>query len=248
MRTSSARSQPATERVAGLGRAWEQNLPLRGSMPVLGVEPSLHSLPQKETPMSWTKEEVRVIERAIGAPPSELLRAVQAAEAAGFQVPKDLRGMGVAQLERLPGISRVRAQYLAAALSRTAPKVVVTRHAALVQLLVERSIIPGDRGDGCCSVCGRPRHAEMLGYHAGPLCSCPEPRVLAHASEGDVRGAHVIGVLPLRLAALADRVTEIPLAVAPEDRGRELDIVRLREIAGDPVTYRVTVVPLTPGR
>lgn len=50
----------------------------------------------------------------------------------------------------------------------------------------------------------------------------------------------IIGVLPLALACLAESVTEIPLDLTPEDRGKELDINRLREIGGEPTTYKVT--------
>lgn len=87
--------------------------------------------------------------------------------------------------------------------------VVVTRHPALVALLRERGLIGADA------------------------------RVIAHASADDVRGRHVIGVLPLSLAALAASVTEVPLALGPADRGAELGIERLRAIAGEAVTYRV---------
>ena len=90
--------------------------------------------------------------------------------------------------------------------------IVVTRHAALVELLRERGII----GEGA--------------------------RVIEHASPEDVRGKHVIGVLPLALAALAASVTEIPLRLTPEMRGKELDLPTLREIAGEPVTYKVEVL------
>ena len=90
--------------------------------------------------------------------------------------------------------------------------VVVTRHPALVQLLQERGLIHEDTP------------------------------VLTHVTPEDVADQHVIGVLPLSLAAQARSVTEIPLALAPEDRGKELSIERLREIAGDAITYRVTVL------
>ena len=90
--------------------------------------------------------------------------------------------------------------------------IVVTRHPALVALLRERGIISDD------------------------------VTVIAHATPDQVRGQHVIGVMPLSLAALAASVTEVPLALTPDDRGRELDITRLRQIAGEPVTYRVTRV------
>jgi hypothetical protein len=87
--------------------------------------------------------------------------------------------------------------------------IVVTRHKALVELLLERDIVD-----------------ETV-------------PVIEHATPEQVRGKHVIGVLPLNLAALTLSVTEIPLNMSPEDRGKELGIERLREIAGDPVMYRV---------
>ena len=91
-------------------------------------------------------------------------------------------------------------------------KVIVTRHKALIDLLKKRGLADD---------------------------STP---VLAHASLEDVRDKHVIGVLPLSLAAAAAMVTEIPLKLTPELRGKELDIDTLREIAGDPVTYMVSRV------
>ena len=92
-------------------------------------------------------------------------------------------------------------------------EIVVTRHPALVTLLRERGIISAD---------------------------C---RVLEHATADDVRDKHVVGVLPLSLAALAAEVTEIPLAITPDMRGKELDLETLRSIAGEAVTYMVTVSP-----
>lgn len=88
-------------------------------------------------------------------------------------------------------------------------KIIVTRHPALVQYMTEEGICPA----------GTP--------------------VVAHATPEVVRGNHVYGVLPLHLAAEAALVTEVPLALTPEDRGVELSIERMREIAGEPVTYRV---------
>lgn len=92
------------------------------------------------------------------------------------------------------------------------PMIVVTRHPPLVALLRERGLIGEDA------------------------------IILPHVTPDQVRGQHVIGVLPLALAARAASVTELPLALTPEDRGKELSIDRLRQIAGDPVTYRVEVV------
>jgi len=88
-------------------------------------------------------------------------------------------------------------------------KVVVTRHQALIEYLIELGLIT------------------------------PETPALSHASPDQIKGKDVIGVLPLSLAKYARSVTEIPLALSPEDRGQELTIERLREIAGDPTTYTV---------
>ena len=88
-------------------------------------------------------------------------------------------------------------------------KIVITRHPALVEYLLEIGLIT------------------------------PETPVISHASPEQVQGKDVIGVLPLSLAKFTRSVTEIPLALSPEDRGKELSIERLREIAGSPTTYSV---------
>lgn len=48
-----------------------------------------------------------------------------------------------------------------------------------------------------------------------------------------------IRVLPLSLAAQAESVTEIPLALTPDLRGKELDLATLLRVAGEAVTYTV---------
>lgn len=88
--------------------------------------------------------------------------------------------------------------------------IVVTRHAALVGLLIERGLVAE----------GTP--------------------VISHATPEQIEGRHVIGVLPLSLASIAASVTEIPIALTPELRGQELDLETLRRIAGEAVTYTVT--------
>jgi|DEB0MinimDraft_3_1074331.scaffolds.fasta_scaffold20004_4 putative CRISPR-associated protein (TIGR02620 family) len=87
--------------------------------------------------------------------------------------------------------------------------VVVTRHAALVEFLIESGHVPAD------------------------------VKVIAHASEADVRGKDVWGVLPLRLAQLACCVTEIPLNIPQFLRGRELNLAQVREYAGEPECFIV---------
>ena len=79
-------------------------------------------------------------------------------------------------------------------------KLVVTRHPALVEVLAEVGLVDGDTP------------------------------VVSHVGDPEsLRGAHVFGVLPLHLAAVADQVTEAELRLRPEDRGKELDADELRE-------------------
>ena len=88
-------------------------------------------------------------------------------------------------------------------------KVVVTRHPALIQYLIEKGL------------------------------ANESVKVISHASPDDIRGKDVIGVLPLSLACLAESVTEIPLKLDESMRGKELSIDEMREIAGEPVVYKV---------
>ena len=87
--------------------------------------------------------------------------------------------------------------------------VVVTRHASLVTFLKEEGIIQEDV----------------------PMVS--------HASEDTVKGKHVIGVLPLHLAVLAERLTTLDIATPAEMRGKELSVEDLRKYFRGTSTYYV---------
>ncbi|MEK9770271.1 MAG: CRISPR-associated protein Csx16 [Betaproteobacteria bacterium] len=87
--------------------------------------------------------------------------------------------------------------------------IVVTRHKALVEFLIETGKVSA------------------------------ETPVLSHVTSKDVEGMHVIGILPMHLAALAATVTEIPLDIPAELRGKELNLEQVRQFAGDPVKYSV---------
>ena len=89
-------------------------------------------------------------------------------------------------------------------------KLVVTRHPALLELLLERGLIK--KGD----------------YE-----------LITHATPEDIKGKDVIGVLPMALAALTNTITEVPLMVPQELRGQELSLDQVRKFAGTPVTYKV---------
>lgn len=89
-------------------------------------------------------------------------------------------------------------------------KIVITRHSGLVDYLIDIGLIDQNTP------------------------------VIAHATAEDVRDKHVIGVLPLSLAALAASITELPLALPPELRGVELTSAEVRQFGGAPITYVVT--------
>ena len=88
--------------------------------------------------------------------------------------------------------------------------VIVTRHLALVE------------------------HLRLIGIATDTSC------VIPHATREDVEGKDVVGVLPLSLACYANSITEIPLSLPLELRGKELSIEDVQRFAGVPVTYRVT--------
>lgn len=74
------------------------------------------------------------------------------------------------------------------------PVVVVTRHPALVDWLRLEEHVPMD------------------------------VPVIQHATADDVKGRHVYGVLPLHLAAEAEKVTEVTLDIPADRRGQELSL------------------------
>ena len=88
-------------------------------------------------------------------------------------------------------------------------KLVVTRHAGLIQYLLEIGLISKD------------------------------DEIVAHATVENVRGKDIVGVLPLSLACYANTVTEVPLALPQELRGTDLPLEAVRSYAGKPVTYVV---------
>ena len=95
---------------------------------------------------------------------------------------------------------------------------VVTRHKALVDYLLNKNII---------------KEGEF--------------KLIEHADYTEVQGQDVIGVLPLQLSAYAKSITEVPLNLTPEMRGKELTFDEVNKIAGKPVQYIVREVNSTDG-
>ena len=95
---------------------------------------------------------------------------------------------------------------------------VVTRHKALVDYLLNKNII---------------KEGEF--------------KLIEHADYTEVQGQDVVGVLPLQLSAYAKSITEVPLTLTPEMRGKELTLDEVSMIAGKPVQYIVREVNSTDG-
>ena len=64
-------------------------------------------------------------------------------------------------------------------------------------------------------------------------------KVISHATEEDVRGNDVYGVLPLHLASLANTVTTIDMNLPAEMRGKELSLEDIKKYLVDISTYKV---------
>lgn len=88
--------------------------------------------------------------------------------------------------------------------------IIVTRHAALVAYLLERGYIKPGSYD-----------------------------VIPHIYPEQARGRHIIGNVPLHVAAVAASVTNIPLNIPFEMRGRELTLEEIRKYAMPAKTYFV---------
>ncbi len=86
------------------------------------------------------------------------------------------------------------------------------------------------------------RHPALVAYLREIGLISPDAEVVTHATPELVRRNHVIGVLPLRLAALTASITEVPLNLPPELRGQELSLEQVRQYAGEPQTYEVCAV------
>lgn len=84
------------------------------------------------------------------------------------------------------------------------------------------------------------KHQGLVDYLKEQQIINENTKIISHVSDpNEIRHEDVIGVLPLNLAVLTRTITEIPLSLAYEDRGQELSLERVREIANDPVIYEV---------
>ena len=91
-------------------------------------------------------------------------------------------------------------------------KIVVTRHAALVEYLIKEGYIDRDT-----------KH-------------------VSHATERDIEGMHAYGILPNWLACKAAKFTEVQLRVPFEKRGHELTIEEVAFYIVEPRTYLIKEV------
>lgn len=92
------------------------------------------------------------------------------------------------------------------------------------------------------------RHKALLAYLLDKdIIKEGEYKLVEHADYKDVEGQDVIGVLPLQLASYAKSVTEVPLKLTPEMRGKELTFEEVEKIAEKPVQYIVREVNSSDG-
>lgn len=87
------------------------------------------------------------------------------------------------------------------------------------------------------------RHPALVAYLQEQGLADEATPIIEHASISDVKGKHVLGVLPHHLSQHCASITEVPMRLTKEDReamqAGDLTLERVREVAGDPVTYQV---------
>lgn len=81
------------------------------------------------------------------------------------------------------------------------------------------------------------RHAALKEFLISKGAADASTPVLPHASEEDVRGKEVAGVLPMHLAALTATFTTVELALPLEMRGRELTLDDMKRYCKGLHTY-----------
>ena len=69
-----------------------------------------------------------------------------------------------------------------------------------------------------------------------------EGSVVSHATEETVKGKHVFGVLPFRLASKCGRFTEVSLNIPAEWRGKEIPLEVMRGLNPILTTWKVEEV------
>jgi len=88
-------------------------------------------------------------------------------------------------------------------------KVIVTKHQALAQYIIEQGFADKDTP------------------------------ILDSVSADNIREKDVLGVLPIRLAQFTRTYTEFPIELPKSARGKELTIEQVREFAKKPIVYMV---------
>lgn len=90
------------------------------------------------------------------------------------------------------------------------------------------------------------RHDALVAYLKEEGIIGEDAQVLAHASEKDVYGKRVIGVLPMDLAALTAEYITVALHLPQELRGEELTLRQVRQYATTPARYSVQRIVKAP--
>ena len=86
------------------------------------------------------------------------------------------------------------------------------------------------------------RHAALIEYLREIGIANADTQILSHATEADIAGKWVAGVLPHSLSSATGLYIEVPLNLPPELRGVELTLDQVRQFAGKPTAFIVSKV------
>lgn len=88
------------------------------------------------------------------------------------------------------------------------------------------------------------RHPALKQYLINKGIASEATLVLDHATEEDVRGKNVAGILPLHLAAVAESIVTVELALPLEMRGKELSLEDMEKFCKGLRKFSVKALPL----
>lgn len=83
----------------------------------------------------------------------------------------------------------------------------------------------------------------IVGRHAAMIELCkeayPAATVIPHATIEAIKGKHVVGVLPIQMAAYCSYITVVEMEVPFEKRGTELTCAEMKQLGATFVSYVV---------
>ena len=83
------------------------------------------------------------------------------------------------------------------------------------------------------------RHKQLIDYLKAKAMIDENIQVFSHVTIKDIKGKHVIGILPFHLACHAAFFTEVPLRIPYDKKNEELSVDEISFYMQEPKTYTI---------